>query len=102
MTDLVLYAMSEILKDSDGPTAVQFCESVHDRIDEIINEPFITYMTDCILNSVSPVIRIVNHSGTICINRDAYGVRDAARFILKNTDDSSAVYIDGVDVLDWT
>ena len=92
---LALLALSDKINDTE------YSESVHDLINESINKSFLTDVSDYIVNSISPVIKIVNTQGTICINRDNYGTDALARFILKNTDCSSSVYIDDKDILDW-
>lgn len=59
------------------------------------------YIADCILNSVSPVIRIDYHNGIVlCVNRDEYGTNNICKMIHDYGNESS-VYIDGEDILYW-
>ena len=59
------------------------------------------YIRNCLLDSVSPVVRIDYHNGIVLyINRDDYG----HNAICKATHDyggEASVYIDGVDIFDW-
>lgn len=59
------------------------------------------YIRQCLMESVSPVIRIDYHNGIVlCINRDEYGNND----IIKATHDygnEADVFIDGRNIFDW-
>lgn len=59
------------------------------------------YIRECLLDSVSPVVRIDYHNGIVlCINRDDYG----HNAICKATHDyggEASVYIDGKDIFAW-
>ena len=81
--------------------AKKMLSAFEDELIDRMNEPFKRYLRRCLLESISPVIRIQKSGLSISINRDDYGYNDIIRFILNNMDDNTSVIIDGTDVLYW-
>ena len=72
-----------------------------DILAERMNEPLAGYIRERIMESVSPVIRIKQEHVSISINRDDYGYDDLIRFIIRNIDECTELYIDDTDILYW-
>ena len=66
-----------------------------------MNEPLVDLIQESLLESVSPVVKIVRHGVTVAINRDDYSYNDIINFILKDMTDDTAIIIDGTNILDW-
>lgn len=59
------------------------------------------YIRKCIMDSVSPVIRIDYRNGiSLSVNRDDYAINDIIR-LTHFYNNEAAVYIDGRDIFDW-
>lgn len=76
-------------------------DEIDNELNELINEPFIDFICERLLDSVSPIVKIVDGKRTIYVNRDEYGHRTIARFILMNTNEMASIIIDGKDIMEW-
>jgi len=75
----------------------EFCNMLTERMYEEEDE----YIRQCLLDSVSPVIRIDYRNGTVlCINRDDYGMNEIIRASHEYGNEAD-MYIDGRNIFDW-
>ena len=86
-------------------TNKQIAEAMLSAFDSILidrmNETLRELITESLLDSFSPIVRIVNHDKTIAINSEDYSYNDLIRFIISELDEDSALIIDGNDILYW-
>jgi len=64
------------------------------------NDDMNRYITECILDSVSPIVRIDYHNGIILtVNSDDYPLNDIF-MMCHDYGNEASVFIDGIDITD--
>ncbi len=79
----------------------QLESAIYSALEDLMLEDTKEFIRSALLDSVSSVITFRSGKAMISVNCDDYGLDYVINFILKNSDDSPDVFIDGVDIFDF-
>lgn len=79
----------------------QLESAIYSALENLMLKDTKEFIRSAILESVSNIITFRSGKTMISVNCDDYGIDYIINFILKNSDDSPDVFIDGVNIFDF-